>query len=92
MDPKITRAVIQAGWAIAHPWADQRVGWKGFVIIYTPQTKEELDVVFELVRSSCAYVTGSTPPLAVLRAAQIFLQSIRRKIGSAAFVVQTHRF
>lgn len=56
--PETARAAVQAGWATPHPWSDQRAGWKGFVMIYTPTTAAELDVVFQLVQSSYAYVTG----------------------------------
>jgi phospholipase/carboxylesterase len=53
---------VQAGWAVAHPWADQRAGWEGFVMIYTPTTQAELDFVLQLVRGSYTYITGQTLP------------------------------
>jgi len=53
---------VQAGWAVAHPWADQRAGWEGFVMIYTPTTQAELDFVLQLVRVSYTYITGQTLP------------------------------
>jgi len=56
--PQTARAAVEAGWATPHPWSDQRAGWEGFVMIYTPVTAAELDVVFHLVQSSYAYVTG----------------------------------
>lgn len=56
--PETARAAIEAGWATAHPWSNQRAGWEGFVMIYTPVTAAELDVVFQLVKSSYTYVTG----------------------------------
>jgi phospholipase/carboxylesterase len=38
LHPDTARAAIDAGWAVAHPWADQRAGWQGFVMIYeSPQ-------------------------------------------------------
>jgi hypothetical protein len=52
------RTAIGAGWAVAHPWADQRAGWEGFVMIYTPITETELEVVLQLVRGSYTYNTG----------------------------------
>lgn len=58
LDPKLAKAAIQAGWAIAHPWASQRDGWEGFVMIYTPMTEPELKVVIGLVEQSYTYVTG----------------------------------
>lgn len=60
--PETARAAVKAGWAVAHPWADQRAGWEGFVMIYTPHSEEELDVVVQLVRHSYAYVTGRSLP------------------------------
>ena len=52
LHPDTARAAIDAGWAVAHPWADQRTGWDGFVLIYTPINETELDVVLQLVRGS----------------------------------------
>ncbi len=62
LHPDTARAAIETGWAVAHPWADQRAGWEGFVMIYTPTTDAELDVVLQLVRSSYMFVTGRSLP------------------------------
>ena len=62
LHPDTARAAIDAGWAVAHPWADQRVGWEGFVMIYTPTTEVELEVVLQLVRGSYSYITGQSLP------------------------------
>jgi hypothetical protein len=56
------RAAVAAGWATPHPWSDQRQGWEGFVMIYTPVSEDELEVVFHLVQSSYTYVTGQPLP------------------------------
>ncbi|GAA6159022.1 hypothetical protein NBRC116589_11960 [Ruegeria sp. HU-ET01832] len=58
LDPEMARRAIEAGWAGAHPWSKQRPGWSGFVMIYTPTTPEELDVVIDLVESSYTFITG----------------------------------
>ncbi len=58
LSPQRAQEAIQKGWAVAHPWADQREGWEGFVMIYTPLSAEELDVVFELVLNSYNLITG----------------------------------
>ncbi|GAB5511216.1 MAG: hypothetical protein Rhims3KO_26170 [Hyphomicrobiales bacterium] len=58
LEPRLARAAIEAGWAVAHPWAMERNGWEGFVMIFTPTTPDELDVVSQLVASSYAFVTG----------------------------------
>ncbi len=60
LHPATARRAIEAGWAVAHPWAKQRPGWSGFVMIYTPTTPEELDVVIDLVESSYTFITGNT--------------------------------
>lgn len=58
LEPKRAKQAISAGWAVAHPWANQRAGWKGFVMLYSPQTDQELDVTFQLVVDSYNYITG----------------------------------
>ena len=62
LHPATARSAIEAGWAVAHPWADRREGWAGFVMIYTPTTEAELDVVLELVRRSYTFITGQPAP------------------------------
>lgn len=62
LHPDTARAAIEAGWAVAHPWADQRAGWEGFVMIYTPVSETGLDMVLRLVRSSYTFVTGQALP------------------------------
>lgn len=58
LEPELARIAIDAGWAVAHPWADQRAGWAGFVMIFTPTTPAELEIVSQLVGSSYSFVTG----------------------------------
>ena len=58
LSPAMARAAVEAGWATPHPWADQRPGWEGFVLVYTPASDDELDVVFQLVSASYGFVTG----------------------------------
>ncbi|MDP2621619.1 MAG: DUF5519 family protein [Hyphomicrobiales bacterium] len=48
---------IDAGWAEPHPIAAQ-LGMPGLVMLYTPRSMEELDVVVELVVDSYNFVTG----------------------------------
>lgn len=62
LDPSIAREALAAGWAIAHPWANQRRGWEGFVMLYTPTNKDELAIVIQLVQSSYSYITGHSLP------------------------------
>ncbi len=49
---------VEKGWAERHPWADQRDGWEGFVMLFTPQSMAELDVTYQLVVESYNHVTG----------------------------------
>ena len=49
---------VDAGWAERHPWADQREGWEGLVLLYTPLSLQELDVVLQLIVESYNFVTG----------------------------------
>lgn len=58
LEPTLARAAIDAGWAVAHPWADQRDGWEGFVMIFTPTTPSELEIVIQLLEKSYNFVTG----------------------------------
>jgi phospholipase/carboxylesterase len=51
---------VEKGWAERHPWADQRDGWEGLVMLFTPRSMTELDVTFQLIVDSYNYVTGRT--------------------------------
>jgi len=62
LEPETAQAAIKAGWAVSHPWAQQRDGWEGFVMIYTPQSEQELEVVYDLVKASYSFVTGNQVP------------------------------
>ena len=50
--------VAEKGWGERHPWADDREGWDGFVMLFTPQSMDELDVTFQLIVESYNHVTG----------------------------------
>ncbi len=58
LSPGLVAEAVNTGWAIRHPWADERPGWEGFVMIYTPGSRDELEVVFQLLSSSYKFVTG----------------------------------
>lgn len=60
LSPILANEAIQKGWAVAHPWADQREGWEGFVMIYSPTTQVELNVVSQLIEQSYRFVTFGT--------------------------------
>jgi len=59
LPPELALNAVDAGWAIHHPWAAKKRGLEGFVMIYTPMSDDELDVVFELVKESYAFVSGN---------------------------------
>jgi len=60
LSPELAKQAVELGWATYHPWADQRPGWEGFVMIYTPSNNDELAVVVQLVLRSYQFVTGKT--------------------------------
>jgi phospholipase/carboxylesterase len=55
--PERAREAIEAGWAEPHPMA-QLMGREGMVMLYTPQSTQELDVIFQLIVDSYNFVTG----------------------------------
>lgn len=58
LPPALAKQAVETGWAVSHPWANQRPGWEGFVMIFTPTNAEELAVVLNLVQASYDFVTG----------------------------------
>ena len=63
------REAIETGWAEPHPMA-LYMGNEGMVMLYTPRTMEELDVIFQLIVDSYNFVTGRA-----VNAAEIAAQS-----------------
>ena len=57
LPPERAREAIEAGWAELHPLAEY-IGNPGMVMLYTPRTTEELDVIFQLIVDSYNFVTG----------------------------------
>jgi len=49
---------VKKGWATYHPWSTEKSGWQGFVLIYTPQSQGELQVILRLIKASYSFVTG----------------------------------
>ena len=59
LEPERAIEAVETGWAIFHPFAVQGLeGWDGFVMLYTPQSFDELDVTFQLIVDGYNYVTG----------------------------------
>ena len=57
LPPERAHEAIEAGWAEPHPMA-RHMGNEGMVMLYTPRTLDELDVIFQLVVDSYNFVTG----------------------------------
>lgn len=59
LEPSRSMEAVAKGWATYHPFAlEGREGWDGFVLLYTPQSMEELDWIFQLIVDGFNYVTG----------------------------------
>lgn len=57
LPPERAAEAIEAGWAEPHPIAHY-IGNEGLVMLYTPLSMEELDIIFQLIVDSYNYVTG----------------------------------
>ena len=62
LPPERARAAIDAGWAEPHPIARQ-MGLEGMVLVYTPRTFDELEVLWNLVLDAYCYVTERPRPV-----------------------------
>lgn len=51
--------VTEAKWGALHPWVGREDFWDGMVIVYVPETMEELDVVMRIIVDAYNFVTGS---------------------------------
>lgn len=51
--------VAEKGWGERHPWADDNNDWIG-VMLFTPQSMDELDITWQLIVESYNFVTGRT--------------------------------
>lgn len=59
LKPSRADETVAACWGILHPFAVQELaGWDGFVLLYTPQSINELNVTFQLIVDGYNYVTG----------------------------------
>ena len=60
LDPELAERAVETGWAVYHPFAQNVPGRDGFVMIFTPTSMTELDVVLKLVRESFHFVTDQS--------------------------------
>jgi hypothetical protein len=58
--------VAEKGWGELHPWVDRDDFWDGAVMIFTPETLDEVDVTMQLVVDAYNYVTGANVGLSNL--------------------------
>lgn len=50
--------VDETGWGELHPWVDRAGFWDGVVMVFTPRTPAEVDVVIRLLVESHRFVSG----------------------------------
>lgn len=62
------REATEKGWAEPHPFAEMLGG--GYVLLYTPRDRDELEVVWRLVVESYNFVTGRSEDPAAYTATQ----------------------
>ncbi|MGI9605351.1 MAG: luciferase family protein [Acidimicrobiales bacterium] len=54
------REVDETKWGEIHPWADRDGFWDGVVMIYTPETVDELDITIRLLVDAYNFVVGAS--------------------------------
>ena len=47
-------------WGELHPWVDREGFWEGVVMVYTPETLDELDVTIKIIVDAYNFVTGAS--------------------------------
>ncbi len=57
LSPERAVAAVEAGWAAHHPYAKKWPKFKGFVMIFTPMSRSELQIVLQLVREAYGFLT-----------------------------------
>lgn len=50
--------VDETKWGELHPWVDREGFWDGVVMVYIPETLDEVDVVVQIVVDAYNFVTG----------------------------------
>ena len=57
LSPSDTKEVIQKGWGELHGLAGQGRAAKTYLMIYSPRTKEELDVARKILEAAVKYAS-----------------------------------
>lgn len=52
--------VHETKWGEMHPWVDRDGFWDGVVMVYTPESLEELEVAVQIVVDAYNYITGES--------------------------------
>ena len=52
--------VDDKNWGELHPWVEREGFWDGVVMVYTPETLEELDVTIQILVDAYNFVTGAS--------------------------------
>ena len=52
--------VAETKWGELHPWVGRENFWDGVVMLYTPQSLDELDVTMRLIVDSYNFITGDS--------------------------------
>jgi len=47
-------------WGEIHPWADRDGFWDGVVMVYTPETLDELDITIRILVDAYNFVVGAS--------------------------------
>ena len=51
--------VAETKWGELHPWVGREDFWDGLVMVYTPETLDEVDITMRLLVDAYNYVTGA---------------------------------
>ena len=51
--------VAETKWGELHPWVGRDDFWDGLVLVYTPETLDEVDITIRLIVDAYNYVTGA---------------------------------
>ncbi|WEW55787.1 hypothetical protein PRK78_001220 [Emydomyces testavorans] len=81
LHPADVKLIIEKGWGERHPLARESWWWKlrfvpvGFVMIYAPQTMEELQCVIQIIHAAAWWVTGMETHCQALKCKTTALQA-----------------
>lgn len=62
LPPERAFEAIAAGWAVRHPSSQYHARLEGFVMLFSPRTAEETDVIFSLIVDGYNFIAGRDEP------------------------------